>query len=263
MENETDLDFLISYLLKEMPQYVSYANSFKKDLSGKMKLFRSLMNLMKPKELSKEFLEVQDFYLKNELESIGLVDCKFLPLSDYHKIALWRGDIIRLKCDAIVNVGNNDMLGCFVPNHNCLDNQIHSYAGLELRNECNSLMASRGHKIALGDVLVTKAYNLQSRYVFHVLGVSVRGRINFQDKADLKKIYLSIMKMATSMNLKTIAIPCISAGEQGFPKRDAALIATETIKDFILEHDDSPAVIFDVYTDLDEKYYRELLHESF
>lgn len=258
-----ELDYMISYLLKEMPQYLSYANSFKNDIDGKKKLLRSLMNLRKPKEALKNFLTMQDLYLQNELQNMGLVDCNFLPLSDYNKIALWKGDIVRLKCDAIVNVGNTDMLGCFVPNHNCIDNEIHTYAGIELRNECDALMTVRGRKIALGDVLVTKGYNLPSKYVLHVIGVSTRGRTNFQDRDNLKKVYLSILKTATKMKLRTLAIPCISTGEQGFPKKEAAVIATDTVKDFILENPESPAVIFDVYTDIEEKYYKELLYESF
>lgn len=227
------LNFLIDYLLGEMPQYVSYANSFKKDLIGQKKLLRSLMNLRKPNPIRKEFLFVQDSYLQNELFDMGLVDCNFLPISDYKKIALWRGDIVRLKCDAIVNAGNPDMLGCFVPNHNCLDNEIHSYAGIQLRNQCDSLMASKGRKIALGEVLITSAYNLPCKHIFHVLGVPIRGNITFLDKKNLKNIYLSILKTATKMHLRSIAVPCISTGEQNFPKKEAALIATDAVKEFI------------------------------
>ncbi len=255
------LDYLISYLLNEMPEYLQYTKKFSNEINGKKKLIRSLMNLRKPKDASLEFKKYQSLYLKNELNNLGLVDCFSLPISDYRKIALWRGDIVRLKSEVIVNAGNFDMEGCYVPNHNCLDNEIHSYAGIELRLACHNAMLSRGHKIGLGDAFITEAYNLPSKYVIHVLGPSIRGRTNNQDVLVLKRCYLNALDIAREYNLKTIAFPCISTGEQGYPKREAAFIATDTVKDYILEHSDSPAVIFDVYTDVDETIYKELLFE--
>lgn len=255
------LDYLISSLLNEMPQYASYARRFGNDMQSKKKLLRSLMNLLPPIDVSDEFLKYQNLYLQNELQNMGLVDCKFLPLSGYRKIALWRGDIVRLKTEAIVNACNEDALGCFVPNHNCIDNTIHSYAGIQLRKKCYELMKARGHKLGIGEVLVTEAYNLPTKYIFHVLGPSVRGRTTFLDQTHLRDCYLNVLREATKMNVKTITFPCISAGEQGYPKKEAAKIATETVKEYILEEENSPAVIFDVFTDIDEKYYTHLLFE--
>ncbi len=262
--NEIEIvNSLIDYLLLEMPQYVSYSKRYANDLNGRKRLLRSLMNLRPAKEGSNNFLNYQDLYLKNELKNFGIVDCFSIPLTAYTKIALWRGDIVRVKCDAIVNACNSDMLGCFVPNHNCLDNEIHTYAGVQLRLACkNELAKFKGSKRAVGDVFITVAYNLPSKYVIHVLGPSTRGRISNYEKNELKKCYLNILNLARTHNLKTLCIPCISTGEQGFPKKDAALIATETVKDFIMEHPDSPAVIFDTYTDVDEKIYSDLLLEN-
>lgn len=260
--NEIEIvDYLIGYLLDEMPEYKTYSLKFGDSIPSKKKLLRSLMNLRKAKPTSDTYKKYESIYLKNELKLLGIVDCFSLPISDYRKIAFWRGDIVRLDSDAIVNAGNSDMQGCFVPNHNCLDNEIHSYAGSELRLACKKEMDSKGHKIAVGEAFITEAYNLPSKYVIHVLGPSIRGRTNNQDKLALKKCYLSVLNIALENHIKTLALPCISTGEQGYPKKEAALIATDTVKDFIMEHSEAPAVIFDVYTDIDEQLYTSLLYE--
>lgn len=260
--NEIEIiDYLIYSLLEEMPEYKAYSLKFGNGVLSKKKLLRSLMNLRKAKPLPQTYKTYESIYLKNELNSLGLVDCLSLPLSDYKKIALWRGNIVRLNSEAIVNAGNYDMQGCFVPNHNCLDNEIHSYAGSELRLACKKEMDARGHKIGIGEAFVTRAYNLPSKYVIHVLGPSIRGRTNNEDKLALQRCYLSILGIALKLHLKTIAIPCISTGEQGYPKKEAAIIATDTVKDFILDYVDAPVVIFVTYTDIDEKIYTSLLYE--
>ena len=211
------LNFLKNYLLREMPEYQNYSHRFSDTFDGQISLVRSLMNLRKPKPVSEDFKNIEQFYLKTLLENKGLVDCFSLPLTDYEKIALWRGDIVRLKTDAIVNAGNTDMLGCFVPRHNCLDNCIHSFAGIELRNACYEEMSKRGFKMALGDVFYTNGYNLPSKYVFHVLGPSTRGRVTFSDQNVLKSCYLHCLELARKFHLRTLVFPCISTGEQGFP----------------------------------------------
>ncbi|HBN00942.1 MAG TPA: protein-ADP-ribose hydrolase [Firmicutes bacterium] len=253
--------YLKKYLLDEMPEYKEYSLKFSKDLRGQISLIRSLMNLRKPKTVTNDFKEAEKIYLQFLLRNMGLIDCFSLPLTDYEKIALWRGDIVRLNADAIVNAGNADMLGCFVPHHNCLDNCIHSFAGVELRYACYLEMAKRGFKIGLGDVFYTNGYNLPSKYVFHVLGPSTRGRITFSDQNVLKNCYSHCLELARKLHLRTLAFPCISTGEQGFPKNVGAQIATETVKEYLLEHSDAPAVIFDVFTDIDEKLYSGLLFE--
>lgn len=258
--NETVI-YLKKYLLDEMPEYKNYSLKFNNTLDGQASLIRSLMNLRKPKPVTEEFQKVEEIYLQTLLKNMGLVDCFSLSLTDYEKIALWRGDIVRLKADAIVNAGNTDMLGCFVPHHNCLDNCIHSFAGVELRNACYEEMSKRGFKIGLGDVFYTKGYNLPSKYVLHVLGPSTRGRVTFSDQNVLKTCYLHCLELARKLHLRTLVFPCISTGEQGFPKNVAAKIATETVKEYLLEHSDAPAVVFDVFTDVDERLYSELLYE--
>ncbi len=262
-ENEL-VNYLNSYLLDEMPQYKIHASKYSQDLEGRKRLLRSLMNLRPAKEADESFISFQNIYLQNELKNMGLVDCYSLPLTSYTKIALWRGDIIRVKCDAIVNSGNSDMLGCFVPNHLCLDNQIHTFGGVQLRLACQKEVSRfKGSKVNVGDCFITDAYNLPSKYVIHVLGPSTRGRISNYEKNLLEKCYLNVLDIARENKIKTLCIPCISTGQQGFPKTDAAKIATETVKNYLLEHSDSPAVIFDVFTDVDEKLYSDLLLEEY
>lgn len=254
---------LIRYLLSEMPQYSSYSKKYSFDVNGRKRLLRSLMNLRPASEACCSFLEEQDLFLQNELKNMGIVDCLSLPLTAYSKIALWRGDIIRVKCDAIVNTGNSDMLGCFVPNHHCLDNQIHTFAGVQLRLACKKERSKiKRHKINVGEGFITGGFNLPSKYVIHVLGPTVRGRVSNYEKSLLQKCYLTALDLARTYKFKTICFPCISTGEQGFPKKDASIIATETAKNYLLEHEDSPAVIFDVFTDTDEKLYSDLLLED-
>lgn len=261
MDFNESLIFLKKYLLDEMPEYRNYSLKFSNTLDGQVSLIRSLMNLRKPKPVSDGYLKAEKIYLSYLLQNMGLVDCFSLSLTDYEKIALWHGDIVRLKADAIVNAGNTDMLGCFVPHHNCLDNCIHSFAGVELRNACFEEMSKRGFKMGLGDVFYTGGYNLPSKYVFHVLGPSVRGRVTFSDQNVLKTCYLHCLELARKLHLRTLVFPCISTGEQGFPKSVAAKIANETVKEYLLEHSDAPAIVFDVFTDIDEKLYSELLYE--
>ena len=209
--NETVI-YLKKYLLDEMPEYKNYSLKFNNTLDGQVSLIRSLMNLRKPKPVTEEFKKVEKIYLQTLLKNMGLVDCFSLSLTDYEKIALWRGNIVRLKADAIVNAGNTDMLGCFVPHHNCL-------------------------------------------------GPSTRGRVTFSDQNVLKTCYLHCLELARKLHLRTLVFPCISTGEQGFPKNVAAKIATETVKEYLLVHSDAPAVVFDVFTDIDERLYSELLYE--
>lgn len=261
MKNEP-LEQLISLLLEEMPNYQNYVYRFGSDERGRAKLARSLMNLRTPKKASDALLKTQDYYLQNEMKKMGLVDWYSLPVSDYEKIALWRGNIIRLSADAIVNCGNQDMLGCFVPNHNCLDNWIHSYAGVQLRFDCDIEMKKRGRKFNVSDVFMTSGYNLPSKYVLHVLGPTVRGRTSFFEDGQLKKCYFNCLELARLNGFKSLVFPCISTGEQGFPKAKGAKIATETVKEYLMLHPDAPAVVFDVYTDIDETLYKKLLYEN-
>lgn len=228
---------------------------------------RSLMNLRLPYPLDGEFLSVQDEYLGEEVKRKGIVDWRELPtareaygsaLHGADRITLWQGDITRLNTDAIVNAANSQMLGCFVPCHGCIDNAIHSAAGLGLREECARLMRRRGREEPAGEAEITGAYNLPSRYVLHTVGPIVAGRLTERHCELLRSCYESCLKLADEYRLESVAFCCISTGEYRFPNGRAAEIAVETVGRY-LENSPLNRVVFNVFKDRDRELYRELL----
>lgn len=164
--------FLIKKLLKENSKYDVI--SIPSTVIEQKQLLRGLMNIRMPKPIDEVFLQVQDAYLKEEIAKKGIVDLKDLtPICE--GIYLWQGDITTLKCDAIVNAANSGMTGCYVPNHKCIDNCIHTFAGIQLRLECDDMMQRQGHEEETGKAKLTKAYNLPCRYILHTVGPIVSG----------------------------------------------------------------------------------------
>lgn len=217
--------------------------------------FRALCNVRPPEPVSKEFLRLQDRYLSALAEKRGSVDAAGL---EYDRgTALWRGDITRLKADAIVNACNPELLGCFRPLHNCIDNAIHSFAGVQVRLDCAAMM--KGGEEPNGRVKVTAAYNLPSKYVFHTVGPVVSGAVTEKDENDLRSCYLSCLREADGRGLATLAFCCISTGVYGYPKEDACRLAVRTVREYLADTKSGLKVIFDVFDDEDERLYeREL-----
>lgn len=217
--------------------------------------FRALCNVRPPEPVSKEFLRLQDRYLSALAEKRGSVDAAGL---EYDRgTALWRGDITRLKADAIVNACNPALLGCFRPLHNCIDNAIHSFAGVQVRLDCAAMM--KGGEEPNGRVKVTAAYNLPSKYVFHTVGPVVSGAVTEKDENDLRSCYLSCLREADGRGLATLAFCCISTGVYGYPKEDACRLAVRTVREYLADTKSGLKVIFDVFDDEDERLYeREL-----
>lgn len=229
-------------------------------------LLRALMNVRPPSPVADELLAVQDAYLAERLhERGGAVDAAELPPVDaaspvLSRIALWRGDITLLAADTIVNAANSQMLGCFVPGHHCIDNAIHTFAGMQLRQECARIMTAQGHAEPTGRVKVTPAYNLPARYVFHTVGPIVQnGRPTWRDRELLARCYRSCLAEATRRGLRTLAFCCISTGIFGFPQGEAAAIAADAVCEHLARHDRNLKVIFDVFTDADQRIYQNLL----
>lgn len=229
-------------------------------------LLRALMNVRPPAPVAAEVLEVQDAYLAERLrERGGAVDAAALPNVDaadpvLSRVVLWRGDITRLAADAIVNAANDQMLGCFVPGHHCIDNAIHTYAGMQLRLDCARLMTAQGHAEATGQVKVTPAHNLPSGLVFHTVGPIARGgRPTPRDEDLLASCYRACLEEATRRGLSTLALCCISTGVFGFPQKEAARVAVRTVLDHLAHTDPRLKVIFDVFLDSDQCIYQELL----
>ena len=251
--------YLIRELISEESEYRNL--SVPRDACGQKTLLRALMNVREPKPCSAEFLKIQDTYLQAETEAKGITDLADLtPAQD--GLYIWQGDITTLRCDAIVNAANGGMTGCYVPNHRCIDNAIHSFAGIELRLECAAIMKAQGHEEPTGHAKLTKAYNLPCKYVLHTVGPIVMGTLTAQDQNDLASCYRSCMRLAAEHNLESIAFCCISTGEFHFPNEKAAKIAVTTVKKEMNRKTSIKKVIFNVFKDFDREIYESLLKYS-
>ena len=254
MEQNKRLDYLIQYLLNENNQY--YEIAIPKSTDEKKRILRSLMNIREPLPISREFLKIQDEYLQEELKRQQIISIQDLtPLKP--QLYLWKGDITKLQADAIVNAGNNALLGCFIPCHSCIDNAIHSYAGIQLRLECQKIMKQQNSPEPTGKAKITKGYNLPAKHVIHTVGPIVGMEVTEKQKEELKSCYVSCLKLAEKNGLKSIAFCCISTGEFHFPNKLAAQIAVETV-DRYLSGSNLERVIFNVFKEEDEHIYRKL-----
>lgn len=260
MEYLEQIQRLNTILLAEMPEYQSQAERFPPDLTNQRLLLRSLMNVRPPMPLNREFLAAQDELLSAEREAKGVIDADTLPATAAHpQIAVWKGDITRLKADAIVNAANSALLGCFFPCHGCIDNAIHSAAGLQLRDECNQIIQAQGRPEPTGQAKLTKGYNLPARYVLHTVGPIVQGRVTGRDREELASCYRSCLSLAAEHGLESVAFCCISTGEFHFPNQQAAEIAIETVIHFLRQDTSIRKVIFNVFKEIDETIYRRIL----
>ena len=245
---------LIKYLLKERNETISIPS----DEGSQKRLLRALLNVRPPMPVSAEFLSLQDEYLTEIKYERGIADVKNLVYSD--GISLFKGDITTLNADVIVNAANSAMLGCFHPLHNCIDNAIHTFAGVQVRLDCNDIM--KGTEAENGEVVVTKAYNLPSRFIFHTVGPVVCGRVTKENEADLTKCYLNCLAKADEMKLKNIAFCCISTGVFGYPKEEAALLAVKVVREYKTQTASDIKVIFDVFTEEDYAIYKRILGKN-
>lgn len=222
-------------------------------------LLRSLMNVRPPEALAAETPDIQDAYLQQRLlERGGATNAGTLPYCN--RVAIWRGDITLLKTDAIVNAANSQMLGCFVPGHRCIDNAIHTYAGMQLRLACANLMDEQGHEEPTARVKVTPAFNLPSSYVFHTVGPIVPShKPDPREELLLRRCYTSCLEEATRRGLGTLAFCCISTGVFGYPQEAAARVAIDAVRHHLDHNDPNLKVIFNVFLASDEAIYRSLL----
>lgn len=248
--------YLIKKLLSEQGEYVNM--QIPTSEQGQKRLLRSLFNIRMPELVSEEFLNIQDEYLQEELSRKGITLLENLtPEKD--SIYLWKGDITTLQCDAIVNAANSQLLGCFCPCHGCIDNAIHTFAGVQLRLACAELMKQQGHEEETGNAKITPAFNLPCKYVLHTVGPIVIGKVTSNDKDLLASCYRSCLALADENNVKSIAFCCISTGEFHFPNELAAKIAFETVKNYKAQTQSRIEVIFNVFKEEDYKIYRKLL----
>lgn len=249
------LDFLINYLLRERAEEFDVPQDFQ----SKRALLRSLMNVRPPLKISDEFLKVQDEFLSAETSSKTLTSPQDINETK-GKLMLWQGDITTLEVDAIVNAANSKLLGCFIPHHNCIDNVIHSAAGVQLRLECDRIMKTQGHDEEVGKAKITDAYNLPSAHVIHTVGPQIpSGSMpSKRDCDDLASCYRSCLEIASYNRLESVAFCCISTGVFNFPQDLAAQIAIKTVDEYLKSNETTlKHVIFNVFTDRDYLIYKE------
>ena len=248
--------YLIRSLLNENPAYHDWG--VPQDADDQKRLLRGLMNVRPAQNSGAEFLKIQDEYLREVTAQKGVTDADSLsPVQP--GIYLWQGDITTLKCDAIVNAANSGMTGCYVPNHRCIDNAIHTFAGVQLRLACDQIMQKQGYPEPTGQAKITPAFNLPCRYVIHTVGPIIADAPTKRDCELLESCYRACLNLATANNLESVAFCCISTGEFHFPNEQAAEIAVRTVKDFLHQPTSVKKVIFNVFKEIDKSIYTRLL----
>ena len=245
----------LEYLIKTLNSNVAIPQ----DKKGKEDLLRTLINVWEVEELPDEFYRLQDEYLQEKLAQTELTNLE--QLTEVEKnICLWQGDITTLKVDAIVNAANKALLGCFIPHHRCIDNAIHSKAGVQLRRECFDIMQKQGEYEKTGQAKLTSGYNLPAKYVLHTVGPIIYDKVEESDKELLASCYRNCLELAVKNGIKSVAFCCISTGEFRFPNELAAEIAVSTVRTFLKNHPESEIkVVFNVFKDSDFDIYRKIL----
>lgn len=257
MNQEQRRVFLIERLLRERPSCRKQEIPAEED--RQKVLLRALMNVRRPGNVSPEFLRVQDEYLREELSEKQITRLADLtPVGE--GLYLWRGDITTLACGAIVNAANSGMTGCYQPCHNCIDNCIHTYAGVQLRLKCAEIMEQQGYEEPTGQAKITPAYNLPCDYVIHTVGPIVQGKLAQEHCELLASCYRACLKLADENHVESIAFCCISTGVFMFPNDIAAEIAVKTIRNYKAETGSNIEVVFNVFKERDEEIYRKLLY---
>ena len=262
------LHFLIKCLKAEMPEYAEY--TLPDDPKTAFDLYRALCNVRMPSgdtghTLPDDFYTVQSEVLKSITGDKGITEAADLPPARRdHRLFLWQGDITALRVDAIVNAANSQLLGCFSPLHGCIDNMIHTMAGVELRETCYQIMKAQNHEEPTGAAKITPGYNLPAHYVIHTVGPIVSGWLTGKDKELLASCYRSVLSLASGHQLESVAFCCISTGVFHFPQEKAAEIAVSTVRSWLDTHPESSVrrVIFNVFKDSDREIYREILYPS-
>lgn len=260
---EQRLDYLLEKFKEDSDKYKKI--EIPKSKEEKQCMLRSLMNMRMPEKMSDEVIKVQDEYLTLRAEEKGTVKLSDIPVIKKN-LSIWQGDITRIEADAIVNAANSQMLGCFLPMHTCIDNQIHTFAGVQLRQECNRKMELLRQKYGedyeqpTALPMLTDAYNLPAKKVIHIVGPIVYDELSEELKKDLEDCYINTLDLCLENGLKSVAFCCISTGVFRFPNKEAAKIATKVVENWSLKHPDSmERIIFNVFKDEDKEYYEEIL----
>lgn len=253
------LNYLINYLINERDDIKNIEipdNEEKQFL-----LYRSLVNIRPPKKATAKYLKTENDFLQEKITEKGIVDISNLKEIEKN-IYLWKGDITRLKCGAIVNAANSKLLGCWHPCHNCIDNCIHTFSGVRLRYKCNEIMKAQGHNEFVGNAKITPSYNLPCEYIIHTVGPIIRDKLTKENENELENCYKSCLEIAVKYNIKSIAFCCISTGVFGYPQENAAETAIKTVKSFLALNNIDIEVIFNVFKEKDFEIYSRLLRQN-
>lgn len=260
MNQKERLTYMVEYLMAENAQGNSINIAPLLPLSERelKTMARGLINTRLPYPISDEFLRIQDEFLQEEHAKREALTVDRLPQIS-EQIYLWQGDITQLAVDAIVNAANSEFLGCFIPNHHCIDNEIQSKGGYQIRLDCKAIRDEQGRKEPIGRAKITPAHNLPSKHIIHTVAPITWGRISEIKKQMLSECYRSVLTIADENNLESIAICCIGTGQFAFPQEPAAEIAIQTVNDYIEETDSKLKVIFNVFENSDLEIYQRLL----
>lgn len=250
--------YLINYLAKESKINIGELPSNKIELKN---LFRSLINIRPPNNISEDYLKIEDEFLQEELDKKLITNIENLkPIKN--NLYLWKGDITTLKIDAIVNAANSAMLGCFYPMHKCIDNAIHSSAGTRLRLFCRDIINQWGGYLETGDAKITPAFNLPCKYVLHTVGPIIKDKVSKKDEELLSLCYKSCLNLVVENNIESVAFCCISTGEFKFPNDLAVDIALSSVNDFLKENKErNIKIVFNVFKDIDYELYNKKIKE--
>ncbi len=255
-EKSVICDELLSILLEERNEIAAFSYPY----LTKRKLIWGYLNRRPPNPVSERFLFLQDKLFRSETLERGIVDVGNFEFNN--RLCLWQGDITRLNADAIVTAANSSLLGCFIPHHKCIDNVIHSRAGVQVRLDCSRIMGAQGEPEPPGCAKITRAYNLPSKYILHTIGPMTELQVTEDNRRVLKNCYISCLNLAKEMNLKSVAFCCLSTGGFSFPNDEAAAIAVGAVKKWMLENDYEINVVFDVFLDKDKLIYEDILRFS-
>lgn len=264
MTQEKRLDYLIERFKEDSGEYrdLRVGNG----VEEKRRALRSLMNVRMPGDMDAETLSAQDAYLQERAKEKGVITPDMIPTAKDPRLSIWQGDITRLAVDAIVNAANSQMLGCFIPMHNCIDNCIHTFAGVQLRGECARQMGllraryGRGYEQPTAVPMLTDAFNLPAKKIVHIVGPIVQGRLTERNERDLADCYRNTLNLCAENGLLTVAFCCISTGVFRFPPERAAEIAVETVTDWLNANEARISrIIFNVFNDRDNAIYAKLL----
>ena len=255
-EKSAICDEMLAFLLEERNEIAAFSYPYR----VKRELIWGYLNERMPNPVPDRFLQIQDRLFRSETAENGIVDVNGFDYAN--GIALWQGDITRLNADAVVNAANSSLLGCFIPHHKCIDNVIHSRAGVQVRLDCSRIMGAQGEAEPAGCAKITRAYNLPSKYILHTVGPMVGVRVTDEDRRVLRNCYISCLNLARKMGLHTVAFCCISTGIFGFPGDEAAAIAVGAVKNWLLETGSDMRVVFDVFLDKDLAIYRDVLKNT-